>query len=88
MFTPETGGALNKVYHFYAYRDMAEREVVRQAMVDRDKWLRFLDKSRPHVKGPQARRRPPWVQAARCTCERSPGVPRVPPRTCCGGRVW
>jgi NIPSNAP len=60
MFTPETGGGLNKVYHFYAYHDMAEREAVRQAMVDRDKWLRFLDKSRPHVKGPQARWSP-WV---------------------------
>lgn len=53
MFTPETGGALNKVYHFYAYKDMAERELVRQEMVDRDKWLRFLANSRPHVQGPQ-----------------------------------
>lgn len=55
MFTPETGGELNKVYHWYAYSSMGERERVRQDMVDRDKWLRFLAKSRPHIAGPQAR---------------------------------
>jgi hypothetical protein len=53
MFTPETGGILNKVYHFYAYKDLAERETVRQDMMDREKWLRFLQKSRPHLLGPQ-----------------------------------
>jgi hypothetical protein len=53
MFTPETGGVLNKVFHLYAYEDMTDRERTRQDMVDRDKWLRFLDKSRPHVVGPQ-----------------------------------
>jgi hypothetical protein len=53
MFTPETGGTLNKVYHFYAYKDLAERETVRQDMMDREKWLRFLQKSRPHLLGPQ-----------------------------------
>lgn len=58
MFTPETGGQLNKVFHFYAYEDLAERESIRQEMVDRDKWLRFLDKSRPHVLGPQVRPTP------------------------------
>ena len=55
MFTPETGGARNKVFHFYAYKDLSERETVRQDMVDRDKWLRFLDKSRPHMLGPAVR---------------------------------
>ena len=53
MFTPETGGELNKVYHFYWYKSMEQRERVRQAMVDRDTWVKFLSVSRPHVLGPQ-----------------------------------
>jgi hypothetical protein len=53
MFTPETGGKINKLIHFYAYDDMTHREDVRQEMMDRDKWLRFLDQSRPHVVAPE-----------------------------------
>jgi NIPSNAP len=38
MMTPETGGVLNRLLHFYAYENLEEREKIRQEMVDREKW--------------------------------------------------
>ena len=37
MFTCDTGGALNRIVHFYAYTDLAERDKARRTL----SFLRF-----------------------------------------------
>jgi hypothetical protein len=37
MFTCDTGGALNRIVHFYAYTDLGERDKARRALL----FLRF-----------------------------------------------
>jgi hypothetical protein len=49
MFTCDTGGALNKVTHFYAYKDLEEREERRSAAAGNAQWQEFIAASRPHV---------------------------------------
>lgn len=53
MMTPETGGVLNKVVHFYAYEDFDRRHAARKAIAKHPEWQSFLAESRKHVLGPQ-----------------------------------
>ena len=53
MYTPETGGILNRMVHFYAYESLDHRDKCRKAMLQEQQWSDFLQRSRPYVLGPQ-----------------------------------
>ena len=47
MFVCDTGGVLNRVVHFYHYRDFDHRDSVRQAVAADKAWQeQYLDNSR------------------------------------------
>jgi hypothetical protein len=50
MFTCDTGGALNRVIHFYHYDDFDQRDLVRRAAASTPAWSsEFIPKSRKYV---------------------------------------
>lgn len=53
MFTPDVGGVMNKIVHFYAWEDLDQRDQVRKTLGATEQWKQFLKDSRPQVMGPQ-----------------------------------
>ena len=49
MFTPDVGGELNKVVHFYAYESMGAREAARAAAAANADWAAYVDAGRHHL---------------------------------------
>lgn len=63
FFTCDTGSVLNRVTHFYHYKDLDERERVRKTMAENPEWQEFIDKSRP---GLQMQESMLFLQAVEC----------------------
>jgi len=49
MFTCDIGADLNKITHFYHYKDLAQRDAVRQAAGSNPQWQAYISSVRPHV---------------------------------------
>lgn len=68
MFTCDVGGGLNRVVHFYHYKDFDQRDAMRAAAAKDPRWSAFVAESRKHVAA-QVRAEPPFRVAFSARCD-------------------